>query len=160
MADSKDDSKQFWFARQSRCRQAGGLAGQARGGARRLISCLNGGPLIRVLQWNSSRRASTKTARVPFVPTYGFQCPACGRFDVIRPMADASAPATCPTCGQDGRRTFGAPALRALAPDLRRALDAGARSADAPEVVTTVPGRSRRSTPITTDPRHARLPRP
>ena len=115
---------------------------------------------MRVLEWNSSRRASTKTAGVSFVPTYGFQCPACGRFDVIRPMADAGAPAACPTCGQDGHRTFGAPALRALDPDLRRALDAGARSADVPDVVTTVPGRSRRSTAITTDPRHARLPRP
>ena len=56
------------------------------------------------------------------MPTYGFQCPACGRFDVIRPMADASAPAACPTCGQDGRRTFGTPTLRALDPDLRCAL--------------------------------------
>jgi len=75
-------------------------------------------------------------------------------------MADASAPAACPTCGQDGRRAFDSPALRALDPHLRRALDAGARSADVPDVVTTVPGRSRRSTAITTDPRHARLPRP
>jgi hypothetical protein len=30
--------------------------------ARRLIARLNGGPLIAVLQWNSSRPASTKTA--------------------------------------------------------------------------------------------------
>jgi hypothetical protein len=78
MADSKDDSKLFWSARQSRHLSAGDLAGQARPAAhagagnadafvdampaRRLIARLNGGPLIAVLQWNSSRRASTKTA--------------------------------------------------------------------------------------------------
>jgi len=50
--------------------------------------------------------------------------------------------------------------LRTLDPRLREAMDAGARSAEAPPVVSTVPGRSRRATPITTDPRHARLPRP
>jgi hypothetical protein len=55
---------------------------------------------------------------------------------------------------------FRAPALRALDPGLRRALDADARSADTPQVVSSVPGRSRRTNPITTDPRHARLPRP
>jgi putative FmdB family regulatory protein len=97
---------------------------------------------------------------VRFVPTYGFHCSACGRFDVIRPMADAATPAACPTCGRPGRRLFGVPALRALDPGVRDALDAGARSADAPDVVTAVPGRSRRRTAITTDPRHTRLPRP
>jgi putative FmdB family regulatory protein len=31
------------------------------------------------------------------VPTYEFRCRACGStFDVVRPMADASAPAPCP----------------------------------------------------------------
>jgi hypothetical protein len=39
-------------------------------------------------------------------------------------------------------------------------LEASARSADSPQVVTGVPGRSRRATPITIDPRHAKLPRP
>jgi hypothetical protein len=75
-------------------------------------------------------------------------------------MAEAGADVSCPDCGETARRVFGTPALRALDPGLRRALDAGVRSADAPQVVSSVPGRSRRATPITTDPRHARLPRP
>lgn len=94
------------------------------------------------------------------MPTYSFRCPDCGGFEMRRPMAEADHPARCPRCSAAAQRVFGAPALRGLDPALRRALDADARSADAPDVVTSVPGRSRRATRITTDPRHARLPRP
>jgi putative FmdB family regulatory protein len=94
------------------------------------------------------------------MPTYGFRCASCGEFDLVRPMSAASAAAGCPTCGATAPRVYGAPALRGQDPGLRRALDASARSADAPEVVGAVPGRSRRGTRTTTDPRHARLPRP
>ncbi|AGB21062.1 putative regulatory protein, FmdB family [Mycobacterium sp. JS623] len=94
------------------------------------------------------------------LPTYGYRCRCCGGFDLVRPMAEAATTAPCPACGETSSRVFRAPALRALDPGLRRALDADARSADAPQVVSSVPGRSRRTTPITTDPRHARLPRP
>jgi putative FmdB family regulatory protein len=94
------------------------------------------------------------------MPTYGYLCSPCGGFDVVRPMADATGPAACPTCGQVARRVFGSPALRSLDPGMHRALDASARSAENPATVSSVPGRSRRATPITTDPRHAKLPRP
>jgi hypothetical protein len=75
-------------------------------------------------------------------------------------MAESGCEATCPDCALPAARVFGAPALRGLDPAVRRALDVGARSADSPQVVTSVPGRSRRATPVSTDPRHARLPRP
>jgi putative FmdB family regulatory protein len=94
------------------------------------------------------------------MPTYGFRCPSCGEFDLVRPMSAAAASAACPGCGASAARRYGAPALRGQDPGLRRALDASAGSADAPEVVTAVPGRSRRGIRTTTDPRHARLPRP
>jgi hypothetical protein len=81
-------------------------------------------------------------------------------FELVRPMAEAGVPTRCVHCDSPARRVFGAPALRGLDPGVRRALDAQSRSADAPEVVTSVPGRSRRATPVTRDPRHARLPRP
>jgi putative FmdB family regulatory protein len=94
------------------------------------------------------------------VPTYGFLCDLCGSFTLVRPMSEAAAEAVCPECGATARRVFGSPALRAVDPGLRRALDASARSADNPQLASSVPGRSRRATPITTDPRHARLPHP
>lgn len=94
------------------------------------------------------------------MPTYGYVCADCGGYDVVRSMAAASAPAPCPSCGRLGRRVFGSPALRLLAPALRGALDASARSADAPEVVTSLPPRTGRVQKRVTDPRQARLPRP
>jgi putative FmdB family regulatory protein len=100
-----------------------------------------------VLQWLS-------------MPTYKYRCGACGPFGLVRPMAEAAAAATCPDCGAAARRVFGLPGVTSVDPGIRRALDAGARSADAPQVVSHVPGRARRATSMTTDPRHAKLPRP
>ncbi|MFC7656756.1 zinc ribbon domain-containing protein [Pseudonocardia benzenivorans] len=94
------------------------------------------------------------------LPTYTFRCADCGEYDLSRPMAEAGDPAPCPTCAGDSRRVFGSPGLRKLDPTLRRALDASGRSSDAPAVVNSVPGRSRVAFPTSTDPRHARLPRP
>jgi putative FmdB family regulatory protein len=93
------------------------------------------------------------------VPTYSYRCPECGGFDVVRPMAARAEREPCTGCGRPASRVFGAPALRGLAPGLRSALSAQERSADAPEVASTVPP-SRRRTPVTTDPRHLSLPRP
>jgi putative FmdB family regulatory protein len=93
------------------------------------------------------------------MPTYGYRCSQCGDFDRLQPMSEAGAAVTC-VCGSSARRVFGPPALPSLDAALRRALDGSAASADAPRVVSSVPGRARRATPVTTDPRHARLPRP
>lgn len=93
------------------------------------------------------------------MPTYGFRCASCGPFDVRRAMADLVASEPCPGCARPASRVFGGPALRGVAPALRRALDAQAGSAHEPAVVTSPPP-SHRRTPMSTDPRHARLPRP
>ena len=79
---------------------------------------------------------------------------------MVRPMAEASESTACPECGEEATRVFGTPGLHSLDPGMRRALDAGARSAENPAIVSSVPGRSRRATTITRDPRHAKLPRP
>ena len=81
----------------------------------------------------------------------GCDCARCGTFDLVRPMAQAVASVPLP-----GLR-WGAPALRSLDPALTRALDASARTAEAPGVLDGVPSRRPRDT---TDPRHLRLPRP
>jgi len=94
------------------------------------------------------------------VPTYSYRCAACGPFDLVRPMA-ARDEATCPRCDGPGDRTFGAPALHRTSPGVRAAVEAGERSAEAPQVVRSIPTAGpRRTVRTTTDPRHARLPRP
>jgi putative FmdB family regulatory protein len=94
------------------------------------------------------------------VPTYSYRC-VCGPFDLLRPIAAAHEPAACPACGELAARVFAAPALRRLDPGVRVAVEAGERSAEAPDVVRDIPTAGRRQTTRTsTDPRHARLPRP
>jgi putative FmdB family regulatory protein len=94
------------------------------------------------------------------MPTYSYRCDACGAFAQTLPMAAVTDTATCPACDRPARRVFAAPGLRSLDAGMRRAFDASARSASEPTVVSSVPGRSRRATPVSNDPRHARLPRP
>jgi putative FmdB family regulatory protein len=90
------------------------------------------------------------------VPTYAYRCPQCGPFELVRPMTASDAAAECPRCRATSTRVFGAPALRAFS-----ALERDKHSADGPDVVSTLPPAGRRGrVRHTTDPRHARLPRP
>jgi len=96
------------------------------------------------------------------VPTYAYRCPQCGPFELVRPMAASDAAADCPRCSATSTRVFGAPALRALHPGVRAARERDERSAAGPDVVSALPSAGRRGGGVrrTTDPRHARLPRP
>jgi putative FmdB family regulatory protein len=73
------------------------------------------------------------------VPTYGYDCTDCGAFDLVRPMAQASAPASCPRCGEPGRRLLWCTIIEVARCRLTRALDASAGTAEAPGVVDRVP---------------------
>jgi putative FmdB family regulatory protein len=75
------------------------------------------------------------------VPFYAFICERCGPFDLVRPMAEASSAAACPTCGAGARRVFTPPGLALLARPVRRALDTEEKSAHEPAVVTQKRGR-------------------
>lgn len=44
--------------------------------------------------------------------TYEYACAACGaHFDLARSWAEATEPAPCPVCGENGRRVFTMPKL-------------------------------------------------
>jgi putative FmdB family regulatory protein len=77
------------------------------------------------------------------VAIYAFTCEACGPFELSRPMAEAAAPARCPSCGTRARRVFTPPGLALLAKPMRRMLDEEDRSAHAPAVA-----RERRGHPL------------
>ena len=75
------------------------------------------------------------------MPIYAFTCAACGPFDVARGVAEAGAPAACPSCGARGRRVFTPPGLARLATPVRGLLESEEKSAHAPDVVTQKRGR-------------------
>lgn len=96
------------------------------------------------------------------MPLYEFRCRSCGPFDAVHTMADVPQDAPCPRCGGRARRAVAAPALGRGAGAAMRLLDATARTAAEPGVVTGAPpGRRRaRGTPVSADPVHRTLPRP
>jgi putative FmdB family regulatory protein len=77
------------------------------------------------------------------MPVYAFTCQWCGAFELVRPMAEAAAPALCPTCGSRARRLFTPPGLALMARPMRRALEIQEKSAHEPEVVREKRGRPR-----------------
>ena len=94
------------------------------------------------------------------MPLYEFACPQGHATEASYSFAAVPASIDCPACSVRARRRMVAPHLGRGSSTAMRLLDATARSAHEPEVVRgTAPG-SRRATPVTTDPRHAKLPRP
>jgi putative FmdB family regulatory protein len=75
------------------------------------------------------------------VAIYAFTCEDCGPFELLRPMTEAGAPASCPRCGATARRVFTPPGLALLAAPMRRVLDEEDKSAHEPDVVTQRRGR-------------------
>lgn len=97
------------------------------------------------------------------MPVYEFRCEACGPFDAHHAMAQVPRAQQCPACGADSRRVFSAVGLSRANSPRARAIDDAARTADAPDVVRSVPrqaGTPRPATGVTRDPRHLKLPRP
>lgn len=67
------------------------------------------------------------------MPTYDYECAACGGFDAFRTLAERNRDADCPACGLASRRVIGsAPGLSAMAGGTRRAIEANERAANAP----------------------------
>ncbi|MBV9829351.1 MAG: zinc ribbon domain-containing protein [Alphaproteobacteria bacterium] len=69
------------------------------------------------------------------MPNYDYDCPNCGPFTAMRPMAEFRDPCACPACGAGALRTFlRAPAIAGMDPTRRSALasnehDVSSRSA-------------------------------
>jgi putative FmdB family regulatory protein len=45
------------------------------------------------------------------MPLYEYQCPQCGRFELIKKFSDAPVD-TCPTCGQPVQKLLSSPAIQ------------------------------------------------
>ncbi|WP_330847808.1 zinc ribbon domain-containing protein [Prescottella equi] len=95
------------------------------------------------------------------IPLYQFRCAQCGPFDRHFPMADVPDSSDCPHCASDGRRQITATRLGRGGTASMRLLDATARSASEPTVVSgPAPGARRTPQKVTTNPLHRKLPRP
>ena len=81
--------------------------------------------------------------------TYEYRCARHREFTMSFPIGEAANEAPCPVCGVDAARVFSAPALTRTPRRLAAAIDQAARSADEPEVVSTIPGGGPRDAPPT-----------
>ncbi|WAC57479.1 FmdB family zinc ribbon protein [Gordonia sp. SL306] len=95
------------------------------------------------------------------MPTYVYRCSeSCDDFTEQHSMSSIPDESTCPECGHEARRVIGAPALGAGNSAAVRLQDATRSTADSPQVVSSVPGRRRRPTPVSANPLHRKLPKP
>jgi putative FmdB family regulatory protein len=94
------------------------------------------------------------------MPTYTYRCDSSHRFDEVHTMSSIPDASTCPECGGEALRRPGAPHLSAAGSSAYGLIDASARSAHEPAVVSSLPGTPRRAgSGVTRNPLHAKLPR-
>lgn len=68
------------------------------------------------------------------MPTYDYDCPACGGFDAFRSLAERNEPVPCPDCCRESPRVWAsAPRLALLATETRRANALNERAAHEPK---------------------------
>ena len=76
------------------------------------------------------------------MPIYSYDCPDHGPFDAWRSMSRSERPAPCPSCRRAAPRAITAPALNTLSSATRQAHFRNEKSADSPDVVQVVGGKS------------------
>jgi putative FmdB family regulatory protein len=102
-----------------------------------------------------------RECRSPEVPIYEFVCPRCSTFDASYTMAEVPDSMTCPGCQGEAVRRMTAPRLSIATTSAYRLVDATKQSADAPQVVSSLPGtRTGPRQRYTSNPLHQKLPRP
>ncbi|MGW5670057.1 FmdB family zinc ribbon protein [Micromonospora sp. NPDC003776] len=90
--------------------------------------------------------------------TYQYRCSVHGDFELRLPLGEAALVARCAACHGDARRVWSAPLLARTSRPLSAALDRAGASAEAPQVVSRIPG-TRATAAAPTNPARARLPR-
>ncbi len=94
-----------------------------------------------------------------WMATYQYRCPDHGDIDVALPIGTAPAQRPCPDCAAAMARVFAPPMIGRASRAHLAAIDRSERTRDTPDVVSAPPPGPRR-TPVTRNPKHAKLPRP
>lgn len=92
--------------------------------------------------------------------SYQFMCGEHGGIELETAMGTAPPDLPCPDCGRQARRVFSAPMLGRTPRAVASAFERAERSADEPDVVTSLPSRAGRAGQqrYTHDPKHRKLP--
>jgi putative FmdB family regulatory protein len=96
------------------------------------------------------------------VPIYEYRCTECADFEQVHGMGQAPDTVECPRCSRPARRRMSAPRLSMAGSAAFRLLDASARSAHEPAVVSAIQPEGRTGSPqtVSSHPLHQKLPRP
>ncbi|SNC63418.1 putative regulatory protein, FmdB family [Kytococcus aerolatus] len=95
------------------------------------------------------------------MPLYEIRCEAQHDTEVNIPLAQADDPVACPECGTAARRRISSPRIGRGNDPRARLIESTQATAHQPGVVDAIPASgNRRPTPVSRDPRHAKLPRP
>lgn len=96
--------------------------------------------------------------------TYEYRCDEHGLMDAEFAMGEAPQALPCPECSVESRRVYSSPMISAVDQKRMGLIDSTKASADAPQVVSSIPNGGRinsRPTPMAPpDPRLQKLPRP
>ena len=94
------------------------------------------------------------------MPSYSYRCSEGCRFDALYPMAEVPQETDCRVCGALARRSVTAPHLSRAGSSAFQLMDRSAKSASEPEVVSSLPSSGTPRQRTTSNPLHAKLPRP
>lgn len=96
------------------------------------------------------------------MPLYEFRCPAGTTIDVTFSMAAVPEAVDCPDCGAAAARQISIPRLSRSGSSAFQLMDSTRRSAESPDVVTSIPAEGGRPAVSrhTSHPLHQKLPRP
>jgi hypothetical protein len=72
--------------------------------------------------------------------TYVYRCPSDGEFEARIPLGAATTTIPCVRCARAAERVWSAPGLRRTPRPVDAAIEQAGRSAEAPRVVSRVPG--------------------
>ncbi|MCG7426241.1 zinc ribbon domain-containing protein [Helcobacillus sp. ACRRO] len=95
------------------------------------------------------------------MPLYEFSCDGGHLTEKLLPISSETRSIACPACDGEATRRISAPAVSTADPTRMKLMDSTQATAHQPQVVSSVPsGLSQRSTPVTRNPQHQKLPRP